>query len=657
MNAARRAKAAIGAVGVALALPASALGFDPAQESRNFSKINERNQHITFTPEFQLALQQQNTRDFVEYAQLLAADPERNPIANICANRKNECAGDVRFYDWGEKYGAVAPVLFTARSGATISGKLWATREGPARRPGIVITTGSVQAPETLYWGLAAALAKHGYVVLTYDVQGQGRSDTFGEGVDEQEGVPSQAGQPFYDGTEDALDFMLSTAAAPYRPRRSCGNANGGVGTSHAAKQTRRVAAGLNASHNPFAALLDADRIGIAGHSLGAGAVSFIGQKDPRVDAIVGWDNLRAPTTSPLCPAAPATRTPPPITKPALGMAADYGLTQTPYTADPLRAAKSVAFAAYRLAGVDSAEIVIRGGTHYEFSFIPGNTVPIPLGAATLRGIDMVAWYTIGWFDRYVKGGDAGALADAERRLLSNRWCDDAPEAAVDPEGDGNMFSFYYDSPLDIGLAAGGRAVIPDLRAASATPLLSPDGGALPYDHLEDARRPAAPGPGPDPAPSPDPGTGSPAQSPCGAAAERRGDRRANRLRGTNGPDLLRGLGGRDRLHARGGEDCVYSGRGADLSFAGPGNDAVYGQRGSDRLRAGAGRDVILGNGGNDVIVGGGGNDVLGGGIANDLIRARGGGIDLVDCGSGRRDRAIVGPEDRVSGCETVDRA
>lgn len=168
MSQARNVKiAALGAVCAALTLPAVALGFDPGEEAKNFSKINERNQHITFTPEFQLALQQQNTRDLVEYAQLLAADAERNPLANICSNRKNECAGDVRFYDWGERYGAAQPVLFTARSGATISGKVWATQEGPARRPGIVITTGSVQAPETLYWGLAAALAKHGYVVLT----------------------------------------------------------------------------------------------------------------------------------------------------------------------------------------------------------------------------------------------------------------------------------------------------------------------------------------------------------------------------------------------------------------------------------------------------------------------------------------------------------
>ena len=55
------------------------------------------------------------------------------------------------------------PVLFTARNGATLSGHVWATRAGPAQRPGIVITNGSVQAPETLYWFVAQTLAKAGY--------------------------------------------------------------------------------------------------------------------------------------------------------------------------------------------------------------------------------------------------------------------------------------------------------------------------------------------------------------------------------------------------------------------------------------------------------------------------------------------------------------
>ncbi len=290
---------------VAALAPSTAAAFDPALETKNFAKIQERNQYETLTPAFQTRMQQQNAQDAVDMPLLLAGDPERNPLGNVCAQRKNECAGDVRFIDWADEgYGIRTPVLFTARSGAVISGNVWRTRSGPAVKPGIVITTGSVQAPETLYWGIAAALAKRGYVVLTYDVQGQGRSDTFGEGADQQEGFPSQAGQPFYDGTEDALNFMLSTPSTHYSDvmTPSCGNGNGGVATSHVAKQLRRegetdMLSGLPhaTAFNPFWDHVDPNRIGIAGHSLGAGAVSYIGQRDPRVKAIAAWDNLSHP--------------------------------------------------------------------------------------------------------------------------------------------------------------------------------------------------------------------------------------------------------------------------------------------------------------------------------------------------------------------------
>ena len=99
---------------------------------------------------------------------------------------------------------------------------------GKAKRPGIVITNGSVQAPEQLYWFAAQTLAKAGYVVLTSDPQGQGQSDGRGEAPDENEGFPAQSdGRPFYDGTRDALDFFLSTPdehrtsrAAAARPAR-----------------------------------------------------------------------------------------------------------------------------------------------------------------------------------------------------------------------------------------------------------------------------------------------------------------------------------------------------------------------------------------------------------------------------------------------------
>src|SRR5213079_2512650 len=190
------------------------------------------------TPEYQALLFQVSTQNEAAAVAIQAADPERNCMGHLCARGDNGCAGDARLYDWQAKgYGIVEPVLFTARSGATISGHVWATRSGPAKRPGIVITNGSIQADEQLYWFVAQTLAKAGYVVLTSDPQGQGQSDEFGESPDQNEGSPAQTdGRPFYDGTEDALDFFLSTPKHPYEPAPSCDS-----GTSHAAKQDRRV--------------------------------------------------------------------------------------------------------------------------------------------------------------------------------------------------------------------------------------------------------------------------------------------------------------------------------------------------------------------------------------------------------------------------------
>ena len=141
-------------------------------------------------------------------------------------------------------------------------------------------------------------------------------------------------------------------------------------------------------------------------------------------------------------------------------MSADYGLTPTPYTSDPDRGAKGAGARQLAAAGVPTGELVIRGGTHYEFSFIPNAAF-----GGTLRGEDLVAWYTTAWFDRFLKG-DRGADA----RLFTDRWRDDAQEAAVDPGQDGNLFSFYYDSPLWVD----GRSCA-DLRTAQGCGL-APDG-------------------------------------------------------------------------------------------------------------------------------------------------------------------------------------
>jgi dienelactone hydrolase len=438
----------------------TASAFDPVYEAKNYSKTQER-ARIYSTPEYQLKLRTVGLQNRLDAMTTAAKDPERNFLLNLCATGEDGCAGDVRLYDWGPKgYGIVKPVLFTARNGATLAGHVWATKAGPARRPGIVITNGSVQAAEQHYWYAAQTLAKDGYVVLTFDPQGQGRSDDNGESPDQNEGFPAQTdGRPFFDGTEDAIDFFLSDAKHPYEPVPSCS-----TGTSHAAKQDRRVAAGLDTPYNPLAGMLNGNRLGLAGHSYGAAGVSYISQWDPRVDAVVAWDNLSDtdpnsqgqgfPPGEQPCPADPSQRTPAPITKPALGMSADYFLPPTPNTSQPDPEAKTAQSVAYSGAGVDSGEIVIRGGSHLDFSWIAN-----PAFGASLRGADEIDWYTSAWFDKYVKQ-DPGA----DKRLLSNRWFDDAQEKAVDPFGDGNMFSQYYRSRLDIGLAGGGRFDCEDIR-------------------------------------------------------------------------------------------------------------------------------------------------------------------------------------------------
>ena len=254
---------AVATLGVLIAAVPAAQAFDPATEAQNFSKIEER-QTIYNTAQYQAQLRQVGAQNSPRRATMQATDPERNFSACTCAATGDDgCAGDVRLYDWEAKgYGIVKPVLFTARNGATISGRVWATEAGPAKRPGIVITNGSVQAPEQLYWFAAQTLAKAGYVVLTSDPQGQGQSDTLGEAPDENEGLPAQTdGRPFFDGTEDALDFFLSTPTSALRAAARAATA------ARAMRPSRTGASrpGLNAAYNPLWQLLEPERSGSPG--------------------------------------------------------------------------------------------------------------------------------------------------------------------------------------------------------------------------------------------------------------------------------------------------------------------------------------------------------------------------------------------------------
>ena len=89
---------------------------------------------------------------------------------------------------WAGKRGQVVPVSYTNRYGALIRGDVFAPLPGArdpytgaalkAPYPGVVITTARSRAPSACTGGWPQDLAERGYVVLTYDVQGQGTSET-----------------------------------------------------------------------------------------------------------------------------------------------------------------------------------------------------------------------------------------------------------------------------------------------------------------------------------------------------------------------------------------------------------------------------------------------------------------------------------------------
>lgn len=441
--------------GGALATPATA--YDPVEEARNFSRIGQRIAVEHPDPSFQAASAQRQVADMQDIlARDLGSGGERFS-GSLCGSGTLTCSGDPRLYGWAPSKGTQRPIRFANRNGAIIEGNLWLGRAGAEavargeRLPGIVLQTGSVQAPERWYMWAAQVLAAHGYLVLTTDVQGQGRSDLMGaRGPHAFDGFPAQDQGHFVEDLTDALDFMVSTGAAPYRPRTVHGT------TRHNAA----VAKGTADRANPHAAALDASRIGIVGHSLGAASVSVVQQTDPRVDAIVAWDGLSANVTPKV---------------PALGMSADYLIVPTPNLSDPDPATKGRAVARWAQAGVDAMEVVIRGGSHFEWSYAP-NLLP-----ATLRGIDAAAWYTTAWFDRYVKGD-----ASADDRLLTDRWRTDPIDAALDPPGAGNLHSALYRSPVAIKLAGGTPFACTDLRTTCA---LRPGDGlprTTPYSYLQD---------------------------------------------------------------------------------------------------------------------------------------------------------------------------
>jgi hypothetical protein len=304
--------------------------------------------------------------------------------------------------------GTVNPVSFTSLDGAVLRGNIFMPPPGTpklsdGKYPGVVITDGSVQAYQQLYYWAAEGLAQYGYEVMTYDVQGQGDSDLLPSNCPDLSaaniciGVPYQQNYNFYQGAEDSLNFFLSTPTKPY----------GG-------------------SFNPDFASVDAQDVAIAGHSLGASAVSWVGQCDRRVKAIVAWDDL-LPVTLSQC--AKNVTIPKPdraavVHAPSLAMTNDYEFNPQPAgtVPDPNGGANSgglagtsgyLSLAAHH---VDSEIVSIRNGTHLTYSYIP---LVLP---ANEIGERVAFYYTLAWLDEYLRGGKDPLLPASDtafKRLTS----------------------------------------------------------------------------------------------------------------------------------------------------------------------------------------------------------------------------------------------
>jgi dienelactone hydrolase len=374
--------------------------------------------------------------------------------------------------DWAGTRGRERAVAFTNRYGALLRGHVYAPLPG-ARDPytgerlrgpfpGVVITTGSVQGSEGMYEWLAQDLAERGYVVLTYDVQGQGTSETlphqgpvdglpfcnpFAEPEDGEvfgcPGVPSQQLANFVVGTRDALDFFTSTPRRTHRHHDPAAAADGALAV------------------NPYWRLFDRSpdrrtatpgrtrRIAIIGHSLGATAVSQVQATDRRVAAVVALDKLQSGGA-----ADPVV--------PALAVQSEYGFTVAPWQLsggsslrpepspagpDPRRE-RATGFDAWEKAGVDSMLVVPRASTHLDYTDIP---LVLP---ASRYGQDLTSVYVQRWLDHYLKHrGTTERLLDRSFRYL-------------EPTGGGTwspvrlqrdrLLSFYYCSAYALGDRADG---------------------------------------------------------------------------------------------------------------------------------------------------------------------------------------------------------
>jgi len=377
-------------------------------------------------PAYLPALVRESSVVTVSQLMLQLADPDRLALTPAAVVPGWNVGNPLRA-GWDGTRGRSREVAFTNRFGALLRGTVYAPLRGArdpytgarltAPYPGVVITPGSVGGSQGMYQWLAQDLAERGYLVLLFDVQGEGTSETlphtgdpafpfcnpFGGTEGDPElgtqqttpcpGVPFQQLANFTTGTVDAMDFFVSRQnpwwrlwdRSPIRHPRTPGRTT---------------------------------RLAIIGHSMGAAAVSYIQGYDDRVVTAVALDKLWSEGPAPFGqgPVQPVV--------PALALQSEYGFTVTPWQLsgssslmpapspqgpDPRRE-RATGFDRWRERGLESMLVVPRASTHLDYTDIP---LVLP---ASRYGQALSSAYTQAWLGHYLKGGNGAA------RLLAARF-------------------------------------------------------------------------------------------------------------------------------------------------------------------------------------------------------------------------------------------
>jgi dienelactone hydrolase len=425
-----------------------------ARDANNVSCDYQRHVDAQTSPAFLAKHQQQVALAEARFPATLAewaAEPNR-VHANCCISPQAKVGDPFRTPEEWAAAGRGRHLKFSLinSNGAKLRARLYApvATTRVKRYPAVTFTPGLQSYNEVNSW-FAQGFAEAGYVVLIIDPQGQGDSENCGHTPDGAQTTCPGTDQP--DDTRSAIDFILSTPTSPY-------------------PWARGVNAAGTPTFNPFWQSVDRKHVGIAGHSLGAIAVTPIGQQDSRVGAVISYDNLDQTLGATV-----------PRRTPSLYFSTDYAFpaTGTPKTANPTPTQHFGAFDQLKAAGVDAMSITTRASNHYEFGY-----QPYPADFPSSRYGERVAfYYSLAWFDRYLKG-DGTALgrlrastfdASSDRHSIGAGTYD-AGKAAADPTNPfagnvpykiagkcvANLLSFYYASAFSFN---GGRLQSNDIRA------------------------------------------------------------------------------------------------------------------------------------------------------------------------------------------------